>query len=431
LSAKALSAAGQPSLLPQPGKIDEALLKVGGTAYVDGSTVDIGVEGGGTTLPLKVGESVTLIEAAEIIGAPGNNTANGSKLRYGAILSPYEIGLYSENGQMWGTVLSGGNGLNAGSKALSEGFLAGSAFLNRGANFLVDRGFSAAQKAGAQSARDGKGLAGFVAIGGGRLKHDTGSHIDTEGYSVVAGLATTRSLPVGEVTLGAFIEHGEGDYNTTNSFANAARVHGKGDADYTGGGLLARLEFAGNARGHLYTEASAHAGKASLDFTARELRDVLQRSASYDSDSRYASAHAGLGYVFKLGEYSSLDLYGQYLWSRQGSDTVRLSTREEVKFRAVDSQRTRLGARWSHAVGPTGQAYVGAAWEREYDGKAKASAYGLSIAAPDMKGDTGLVEAGFTLAPNATVPLAIDVGVQGYTGKHEGVTGSFKVNYRF
>jgi hypothetical protein len=48
-----------------------------------------------------------------------------------------------------------------------------------------------------------------------------------------------------------------------------------------------------------------------------------------------------------------------------------------------------------------------------------------------LKGDSGLVELGLTLNPTQTTPLTLDFGVQGYTGKREGVTGSFRVNWRF
>ncbi|MDR3351608.1 MAG: autotransporter outer membrane beta-barrel domain-containing protein, partial [Zoogloeaceae bacterium] len=164
---------------------------------------------------------------------------------------------------------------------------------------------------------------------------------------------------------------------------------------------------------------------------ARDLLDGFGRRAAYRSSSRYASAHAGVGYVWNLSETSSFKFYGQYLWSRQGADSVTLSTGEPVKFAAVDSHRTRLGARWNQAVTQHGQAYLGAAWEREYDGKAKASLHGYSLAAPTLKGNTTILELGFTLTPSATQPVSLDIGIQGYTGKREGVTGSFRINYRF
>jgi autotransporter-associated beta strand protein len=392
-----------------------AVLNVEGTADITDSRIDVM----GTTSPLRKGDSVTLIEAEKGF-KEGKPATPLDKLRFGALLT-YDLALIvdEEKKRLQARILD--SHLNAGSPSLTEGHLAGTAYLNRAADLLIDRGIIAAR----EKARREPGLTGFAALGGGHLNHKTGSHIDTEGESIVAGLAVTRNLPAGEITLGAFAEHGEGNYNTANSLANA-RIHGKGHADYTGGGLLARLDYAETKRGRLYAEASARAGRVNQDFSARELSQ-----SAYDSATHYTGAHAGLGYIIKLDERSSLNLYGQYLWNRQGSDTTTLTTREEVKFKAVESHRARLGARWNKSIGETGNAYVGAAWEHEYDGKSKASIHDQRIAAPELKGDTGLAEAGITLTPSATVPLTLDIGIQGYTGKREGVTGSFKANYRF
>jgi hypothetical protein len=42
-----------------------------------------------------------------------------------------------------------------------------------------------------------------------------------------------------------------------------------------------------------------------------------------------------------------------------------------------------------------------------------------------------MVELGFTVLPSSTQPLRIDLGIQGYAGKREGVSASLKVEYRF
>ncbi|GHU09734.1 hypothetical protein FACS1894158_19110 [Betaproteobacteria bacterium] len=75
--------------------------------------------------------------------------------------------------------------------------------------------------------------------------------------------------------------------------------------------------------------------------------------------------------------------------------------------------------------------YIGLAWEHEFDGKAKATAYGSAIDTPKLKGDTGIIELGLTVKPSATKPLTVNFGVQGYVGKREGMSGSLKVEYRF
>ncbi|MDR2789236.1 MAG: autotransporter outer membrane beta-barrel domain-containing protein, partial [Candidatus Accumulibacter sp.] len=278
----------------------------------------------------------------------------------------------------------------------------------------------------------GPGLTGCAAIGGGKLRHDTGSHVDVKGEHLVAGLTVARPTQTGEIALSIFVEHGEGNYDTYNRFANLASVHGKGDTDYTGAGLFTRLKTGETKQGHGYAEASARLGRVKVNFKARDLSDDDGTRAAYDSAARYVGAHVGAGYQWNLSESAALDLYARYLWTHQGGDTVRLSTGDPLKFEAVDSQRTRLGARWKQTVAQGTDFYLGAAWEREYDGKARAvgnGAYRLDV--PDLRGDTGLVEAGVSVTPSPKRPLSLDFGIQGHAGKREGVTGSFRLNYRF
>jgi outer membrane autotransporter protein len=106
---------------------------------------------------------------------------------------------------------------------------------------------------------------------------------------------------------------------------------------------------------------------------------------------------------------------------------------DPVKFAAVDSQRVRLGAKVRGALDAdkTLSAYAGLAYEHEFDGEAKARIHGYKIDAPKLKGDSGIVELGLTLNPTKAQQLTLDLGVQGYAGRREGVTGSFKVNYKF
>ena len=75
--------------------------------------------------------------------------------------------------------------------------------------------------------------------------------------------------------------------------------------------------------------------------------------------------------------------------------------------------------------------YIGAAYEREFDGKARATTNGFDIPAPSIRGDTGIGEIGLTLTPSKNLPLSIDLGVQGYVGKRQGVTGSLQVKWTF
>jgi autotransporter-associated beta strand protein len=427
--------------LPQDIDDQGVLLTVGGMAAIINGTIRLLFEEGSYDLTnLDKGEKITLIDRdsgsdialpddipdAELVGAARNYGLRFMQSEDGKDLQAelYSIDGDGDDGDDGGdddddnddNDVNNGDGDNRGSntstKVLAEGFLAGTALLNQGADFLIGPGLAAALETGPESAR--LGLHAFAALGGGKLRHKTGSHIDVDGAILIAGLSATRAVQAGDLTLGAFFEHGEGDYSTHTSLGN-----GRGEARYSGGGLLAHFKFNETPRGTPYAEATARFGLADLDFTAGADR----------SRSGYASAHVGLGYVLKLDDYSALNLYGRYFWNRHGSDTVRLTTGSDVKFEAVESRRTRLGLRWnSQNASRTGEFYFGAAWEREHDGESKTRPRG-DWPMPKLKGNTTLVEAGFIFNP--VKPLTLEFGVQGHTGRREGVTGSVKVEYRF
>jgi outer membrane autotransporter protein len=140
----------------------------------------------------------------------------------------------------------------------------------------------------------------------------------------------------------------------------------------------------------------------------------------------------GGGYVLNLGAENTIDLYGRYVWMRQAADSARLSGfNERIKFDAVDSHRLRVGARYTANFRGNNRFYAGAAWEHEFDGKAKAKAEGGKIDSPDMKGSTGIAEFGLVFTPSGNKNLSIDLGIQGYGGKHRDATGSAQVKYAF
>jgi outer membrane autotransporter protein len=176
--------------------------------------------------------------------------------------------------------------------------------------------------------------------------------------------------------------------------------------------------------GSLYADASARVGRVKTDFSSRDFDGANGARTKYDSTSNYYGAHAGLGYLLKLDGQSTLDLSARYLWTRQASDSVRLSSGDPLKFARADSSRTRLGARFAWAATERITPYVGAYYDHEFDGKAKGSTTdGLRIDSPSLKGDTGIAEIGFSMQPAKGSPLSLEAGIQGFTGKREGVMG--------
>ena len=396
----------------------QPLLRVTGDADVSGSACNVGLAGGTS---LASGSTLTLLEVDPDKTLTANNLQRGNGIvQIGSTvahditadvnLDPTTRRLNAVTAQV-----SPGRATDQ-SKALSEGFLGGLALNLQGADLVAGRGMDSAVRAssGTDDA-ERHGFAGFGALSGGSLRYNTGSHLDMNSLSLLTGLAWGIDLAPGRLTLGAFFEYGNGSYDTHNSFTNAASVDGDGNAYYLGGGILARMDFVNIGPGRFYAEASGRAGKTHNEYDSSDLRDAAGRKADYDSSSPYYGLHFGTGYVWNINDAATLDLYGKYFWTRQQGDSVGL----------------RFGGRFAYILNEHVAPYIGAAWEHEFDGKARARTNGFDIDAPNLRGNTGIGELGLSLTPSTDLPLTVDLGVQGYTGKHEGVTGSLMVKWEF
>jgi autotransporter-associated beta strand protein len=395
------------------------ILTIDGSANLKNATLTAGVVGGSNAV--SVGQQLNLLSVSDNEGSDYTGLHAGLSDQG---LIGIELGelVFGEDGRTTAKVLR--FVAEEKTKAYAEGFLGGVAALASASDNAV-KGISSA----ARSVRAGggaPGMAGFTELGGGSLKYKTGSHVDVDGYNLVAGIASGSDFAAGQLTVGAFVEHGKGDYSSYNSFASG-KVKGKGDTDYAGGGVLARFAFGSG----LYLDGTLRVGKVGNDFRSAQI--AASARTSYDASSRYHGAHVGVGKLWKLGD-NGVEVFGQYLWTHQKGDKARIKgvvTTMELDFDDVDSRRLRIGARYSHALKTSLVGYVGAGWEKEFDGKAKGTLNGNKLQTPELKGDSGLVEVGLSTAPLAKTPLTIDVGLQGYWGQREGVTGGIKVNYRF
>ena len=412
----------------------QPLLRVTGDADVSGSACNVGLAGGTS---LASGSTLTLLEVDPDKTLTANNLQRGNGIvQIGSTvahditadvnLDPTTRRLNAVTAQV-----SPGRATDQ-SKALSEGFLGGLALNLQGADLVAGRGMDSAVRAssGTDDA-ERHGFAGFGALSGGSLRYNTGSHLDMNSLSLLTGLSWGIDLAPGRLTLGAFFEYGNGSYDTHNSFTNAASVDGDGNAYYLGGGILARMDFVNIGPGRFYAEASGRAGKTHNEYDSSDLRDAAGRKADYDSSSPYYGLHFGTGYVWNINDAATLDLYGKYFWTRQQGDSVGLSTGEHLSFDDINSSRLRFGGRFAYIRNEHVAPYIGAAWEHEFDGKARATTNGFDIDAPNLHGNTGIGELGISLTPSADLPLTVDLGVQGYTGKREGVTGSLMVKWEF
>lgn len=319
--------------------------------------------------------------------------------------------------------------VNPQTKALAEGWLAGLTLGIQAGNVAADQGIGAMRYAAVRLDRDG--WLPFGVLEGGSLKYDSGSHIDLQSLSLLAGLGRGVSTDLGLLIVGGFFEYGTGSYKTHNTFDTMPSVDGSGNAWYMGGGLLASMDFKKTGDGHFYLEGSAHTGMLHNSFDGDALRDAFGRSAEFDTDTPYYNLHAGLGYLWNFAEDHSLDIYGKYYWTRVLGTDETLNTGDHVDFDDITSSRTRLGARYAYQATEHVSAYIGAAWEHEFEGVSDSSVFGYGIDSPKIRGDSGRGEIGLRFTPTDDLPLTVDLGVQGYAGTKEGVTGSLFVQYEF
>ena len=307
--------------------------------------------------------------------------------------------------------------------AINTGMLGGLAFNLQGADLIAREGMEAAVR----SAQLDNNHAVFAALT--RSSLDYGA-VDVDGTNMLAGLAWRSTTGAGSLTYGVFAEHGDGSYDTYANI-NGISLHGEGDTDYTGGGILARMDFNGSETGHGYLEASGRVGNADTDYTNSGLRDAYGRAASYSTDGTYYGAHIGAGYVQKLDEKSSIDWYSKLLWARLEGGSTDLSTGEHLTFDDADSLRLRIGGRWNYAASDFVSYYAGLGYEYEFDGEASGFTNGLALGDEDLTGGSGVAELGISFKPSKNSPFSLELNLAGFTGEREGFRGGVEAVYTF
>jgi len=410
------------------GNGDTILLLTGDATKTDisKSTIEVSMEPvSGSASPLRVGDRITLIKNSAGVESADANLGAGFSVRQGVgLVGNFRLG--TDDTSLYATLDS--VRLNPQTKVFAEGWLGGAILAVQGADLVAGTGMTEAVKAGATA---NSGVHAFAAVSGGSLRYDTGSHVDMKSFSLMAGASDGWDGKHGHVTIGGFVEYGNGSYDTYNSFSDAASADGDGSSWYTGVGLLSRMDFAKSGALKNYLEASARLGRLSNDYGSDDLRDASGQTADYDATTTYASFHIGAGTVFTLSESVVFDFYGKYFYTWLEAERTTLPTGERMKFDDVESSRLRVGTRVRYDMNDHVKFYAGAAWEYEFDGDVDATISGYDIDAPTTQGNTGIGEIGVVFKPVETLPLTIDLGIQGYVGKREGATGSLNANFKY
>ncbi|MBR7070544.1 MAG: autotransporter outer membrane beta-barrel domain-containing protein, partial [Oxalobacter sp.] len=297
------------------------------------------------------------------------------------------------------------------SKTLSEALLGTVALVNQGTEFIADQGMAAIDEASAN------GTNVFGAIHGGSSRYETGSHIDLDSVSLMAGVA---AKPSANATLAGFVEAGWG-----NSKSHVSHAKGSGEHEYYGVGVAGKYTF----DNPFYVDGSIRLGVAKTDFDGRYTGD----KAHYKNESFYTAAHIGGGYIFNIGDKTDLDLYGRYAVTWLDGDDVRLHDRENSRFHMGSSttHAVRTGLRFTGEATDTLKWKAGLAYEHIFNGDAKGNINGATLDTPSLQGNTAIGEVGIIMKPSANSPWTFDLTAKGYAGDRRGGAGSISAKYSF
>lgn len=257
---------------------------------------------------------------------------------------------------------------------------------------------------------DTYGLQTFAATERSDSSYTNGTDID--GWKVLAGIGGRHKLTSGDLAWGVFAERGLGSYTTNLE-------HGSGDVEYNGGGAALRY----TKDSGLYTEASFRLG------TLHDDVDNILGGYDYDTSANYQAFHVGVGKLIPSGN-GTWDIYGKYFYTK-ADDAGFTVDNQYYGLDTVESQRIRLGARYSKPTNERLAWYYGAAWEYEFDGDADGNVAGYALNTASLGGSTVLGEVGLTYKPQADSRWDLELGIKGYTGERDGVSGVLRGAYHF
>ena len=310
-------------------------------------------------------------------------------------------------------------------KSFAETRAAATDFINRGANLLAGPGIASAKKAAGTEDKDARGYHLWAAMEHSDIETETGSYADTKGYHLSLGWARELKKKHATLTFTPFVEYGKGKYD---SFLDDG-THGSGHVSYLGAGIMGRLEKTNG----VWAEAALHGGKARSDYSGSIYSGT---NSHYDSSNAYYAAHLGIGKEFRVNAKDRLDTYLRYFWSRQSGMQADIATSgrgagvDTYDFGVVNSNRVRMGFRYTHKDSEKSEILAGLAWEYELSGKAGVSFQGYDAPSPSLRGGSLMLELAYRFAPKNS-RFSYNVHMTGWQGTHRGMTGGAQVNWAF
>ena len=269
----------------------------------------------------------------------------------------------------------------------------------------------------------------FAAARVGKYDLDVRGDLETNVISGLLGYAV--NLQGSEI--GAFVEMGHGTYDTkTTVTVPVGETKGDGKHNYVGFGVYGNyatpidwLHVTGYVKGGwLRNEFSAPIAGVSVDF---------------DRTSNYWGAHLGMYGEFQAAGKIKNRTFLNYFYDGRESESYSASGSSDVAgadfhFNSLNSHRAQLGSVFEYAYTSALRPYAALTYEYAFKADARGRAtdqFGdLALNGTDLEGSTGIVSLGWTYQ-NEAKHFEFDLGVNGYTGKRQGVSAQAQAAWKF
>ena len=398
----------------------------------------------GTDVSFKIGDSYTLIQSAN-----GFTDENGTKITAGTELSgiksdmtlttysslvrthtdtllaeEYEL-VVSEDGESLSMnvvdEINNGPGvteINPETDALMESSLS-----TMTTHFAADDLFVDA----VLRSRDGKRDGLFTAARGGKWSYDTRTRIEN---NIVSGLLGYGAKLSNDLTMGAFIEMGHGSYDTRTHVAGSTKAGG-GSHNYGGLGVFG--DYAMPSIEGLHFTGYVKLGLLRNEFNS----NIAGANVDDDRTGVYWGAHLGTHYDWDLTQSIRSRVFLSYFYDGQGDESFDIAGEGDVggahvSYDAIHAHRVQLGSMFEFAVSDTWRPYLGLTFEQILAAEAKGTATDaqgtMDLNSSDLEGSTGILSAGWTYQAGN---FSTELGLNGYAGTRNGVSGQIQANWKF
>ena len=272
--------------------------------------------------------------------------------------------------------------------------------------------------------RDGKRDGLFAAARAGMYSYDTNTRLET---NIVSGLVGF-SASVGESNVGAFLEMGHASYDSRLN-SSLGQVRGQGSHNYAGVGIFA--DYALPVEGWRLT-GYVKGGSLNNDFSAM----IAGVDAGYDKSSAYWGAHLGTHYDIDMPSMRTR-VFASYFYDGRESESYDIAGTADVggahiKYDSLNAHRVQFGSMFEFKMSDTWRPYLGLTFEQIVAAEAKGTATDaqgtMDLNSSDLEGSTGILSAGWTYQDGN---FSTELGLNGYAGTRNGVSGQIQANWKF